>query len=223
MAPTFIPAHPSHSRVQTLRCALAGQGGRWFSRPPVWAATSALRCKHPAPLNTKDPTQAKARWAGTLPVPSFAVSGLMEGKPCMPRKLLANAAENCRRISHQTLPYHSEAPLSRNAGQRTPQRSRRRSRSAARRPARAPDSGMQPTGTPVPAAQRSARARPPGGKSRKGTPFLVSAVSGGGKKLDHFSPRRTPGWSLLPLWGNSPPVRGEKSLSRSDVWNGTSP
>ena len=39
----------------------------------------------------------------------------------------------------------------------------------------------------------------------------------GGKKLDHFSRRRTPGWSLLPLRGNSPSVRREKFLSRSEV------
>ena len=32
-------------------------------------------------------------------------------------------------------------------------------------------------------------------------------------KSNRFRPRRTPGWSLLPLWGNSPPVRGRKHLS----------
>jgi len=32
-------------------------------------------------------------------------------------------------------------------------------------------------------------------------------------KLNRFRPRRTPGWSLLPLRGNSPPVRGRKHIS----------
>ena len=39
----------------------------------------------------------------------------------------------------------------------------------------------------------------------------------GGKKSNHFFRRRTPGWSLLPLRGNSPSVRREKFLSRSEV------
>jgi hypothetical protein len=34
-------------------------------------------------------------------------------------------------------------------------------------------------------------------------------------KLKSFSPRRTPGWSLLPPCGNSPSVRGENTLTRA--------
>ena len=37
------------------------------------------------------------------------------------------------------------------------------------------------------------------------------------KERNYFSRRRTPGWSLLPLRGNSPSVRREKFLSRSEV------
>ena len=56
--------------------------------------------------------------------------------------------------------------------------------------------------SPVPSAQRSARARPGKSPERGRSPFLVSAANGGGKNRNHFSSRR---------------VRDEKSLSRSDV------
>ena len=60
--------------------------------------------------------------------------------------------------------------------------------------------------SPVPGAQRSARARPGKSPGRGRSPFLVSAS--GGKNRNHFSSRH---------------VRDEKYLSRSDVWTRTAP
>ena len=92
-----------------------------------------------------------------------------------------------------------------------PQRpSRRQCRSAASRTAGTLNRSRHPTGapSPVPSAQRSARARPGKSPERGRSPFLVSAANGGGKNRNHFSSRR---------------VRDEKSLSRSDVWTRTAP
>ncbi len=97
-----------------------------------------------------------------------------------------------------------------------PQRpSRRQCRSAASRTAgtlnrsRHPQQKQAPhrgPPSPVPGAQRSARARPGKSPGRGRSPFLVSAS--GGKNRNHFSSRH---------------VRDEKYLSRSDVWTRTTP